>query len=148
MSISTPLYYIEIVVEEVTSRDWHDLEESVSRGLNSFVHGLSGIDIGVCRHEVWNFPNVSTSTYNCVTNDVIELVLVRGPSSVTFRPLMQNFPASSMHVTHFRHVQNVFVPVVLPGAGFGWFFFSRSLSSFIGTLLSFSTFGLHVHIRP
>ena len=93
---------VELVVEEGTPCAWHDFEESICRGLDSFVHGFAEVGVGVRRHEVWNFPNISATTNNCVTNDVIEFT----PGSWSFFGDVPttNAELSCFVIAHFGHV--------------------------------------------
>ena len=94
---------VELVVEEGTPCAWHDFEESICTGLDSFVHGFAEVGVGVRRHEVWNFPNISTPTNDCVTDDVIEFA----PGSWSFFgdvPPTNAELSCFVHVAHFGHV--------------------------------------------
>ena len=70
---------VKFVVEKMTARVGNDFQEAVHRCFDSLVHWLAGVLVGVGCKEVWDFPDVTSSTHDGVSNHVVEVVARHWP---------------------------------------------------------------------
>ena len=70
---------VKFVVEKMTARVGNDFQEAVHWCFDSLVHWLAGVLVGVGCKEVWDFPDVTSSTHDGVSNHVVEVVARHWP---------------------------------------------------------------------
>ena len=130
---------VKFVVEKMTARVGNDFQEAVHRCFDSLVHWLAGVLVIVGCKEVWDFPDVTSSTHDGVSNHIVEVIARHWPFTDNVTAI--NAESSCfIQVSDFGHQTAVIIPMVFTCSGRVWFcwpFVFISLARFIFRLLTF-----------
>ena len=129
----------------MTARVGNDFQEAVHWCFDSLVHWLAGVLVGVGRKEVWDFPDVTSSTHDGVSNHVVEIVACLWPFVDNVAAI--NAESSCLiQVSNLGHQTTVIVPVVLTCSGLIWFCWTFGFVRFVRTISLLLTLMLHINI--
>ena len=105
---------VKFVIEKMTARVGNDFQEAVHRCLDSLIHWLAGVLVGVGCKEVWDFPDVTSSTHDGVSNHIVEVIARHWP----FTDDVAAFNAESscfIQISDFGHQTAVIIKGSLGG---------------------------------